>query len=88
MQKRLIFLCLINGPQIKKHLKICLSVFKKEIYLFQLELQKNKHNVSEYFNTLYQVYEQYNFGGQDIWNIDETGATTLQHTDKFIFVRR
>lgn len=44
----------------------------------------NKHNVSEFFNNLSQVYEKYKFGCQDVWNIDETGVTTVQRPDKII----
>ncbi|XP_022160773.1 uncharacterized protein LOC111026903 [Myzus persicae] len=44
----------------------------------------NRHNVSEFFTKLSRVYEQYKFGCQDIWNIDETGVTTVQRPDKII----
>lgn len=44
----------------------------------------NRHNVSEFFTNLSQVYKQYKFGCQDIWNIDETGVTTVQRPDKII----
>lgn len=44
----------------------------------------NKHNVSSFFDNLSQVYEKYKFGCQDIWNIDETGITTVQRPDKII----
>lgn len=30
------------------------------------------------------MYEKYKFGCQAIWNIDETGVTTVQHPDKII----
>jgi len=43
----------------------------------------NRH-VSEFFTNLSQVYKQYKFGCQDIWNIDETGVTTVQRPDKII----
>lgn len=34
-----------------------------------------------FFNSLGQVIERYNFDGSDIWNVDETGVTTVQSPD-------
>lgn len=44
----------------------------------------NRHNVSEFFNNLGKLYEKYKFGSQDVWNIDETGVTTVQKSSKII----
>jgi len=44
----------------------------------------NRHNVSEFFNNLGELYEKYKFGSQDVWNIDETGVTTVQKPSKII----
>lgn len=41
----------------------------------------NKHNVSQFFDNLKSLYERFHFEPKDIWNIDETGITTV-HTPK------
>ncbi|XP_014831133.1 PREDICTED: uncharacterized protein LOC106909301 [Poecilia mexicana] len=38
----------------------------------------NRQNVERFFNSLGQVIERYKFDGSDIWNVDETGVTTVQ----------
>ncbi|KAL1274196.1 hypothetical protein QQF64_027010 [Cirrhinus molitorella] len=38
----------------------------------------NEKNVESFFNKLATVYEKYSFEAKDIWNVDETGLTTVQ----------
>ncbi|XP_043961462.1 uncharacterized protein LOC122824665 [Gambusia affinis] len=44
----------------------------------------NRPNVEGFFNSLGQVIERYNFDGSDIWNVDETGVTTVQSPDRVV----
>lgn len=44
----------------------------------------NRHNVSQFFNNLGQVYDKYKFQIQDVYNMDETGLTTVQRPTKII----
>ncbi|KAJ8273447.1 hypothetical protein GJAV_G00101720 [Gymnothorax javanicus] len=44
----------------------------------------NKTNVTAFFNNLKTVLTRYNFEANDIWNMDETGTTTVQVPDKVI----
>lgn len=44
----------------------------------------NRTNVERFFSFLRQVIEKYNFDGSDIWNVDETGVTTVQSPDRVI----
>ena len=38
----------------------------------------NKHNVNTYFDKLSSVMDRYSFEASNIWNLDETGLTTVQ----------
>ncbi|XP_065658069.1 tigger transposable element-derived protein 6-like [Hydra vulgaris] len=38
----------------------------------------NKHNVEIFYNNLRKVLIKYKFSPNDIWNVDETGVTTVQ----------
>ncbi|XP_011696449.1 PREDICTED: uncharacterized protein LOC105455090 [Wasmannia auropunctata] len=44
----------------------------------------NKHNVGEFFDNLANVYERFHFECQDVWNVDETGVTTVQKPGKIL----
>lgn len=44
----------------------------------------NRHNVERFFENLGSVYEKYKFQGHDIFNVDETGVTTVQKPTKVI----
>lgn len=44
----------------------------------------NRHNVNLFFTNLKQVMETHKFGPEDIWNIDETGLTTVQKPCKVV----
>uniref|UniRef100_T1I899 Uncharacterized protein n=2 Tax=Rhodnius prolixus TaxID=13249 RepID=T1I899_RHOPR len=37
----------------------------------------NQANLDAFYNNLREVYQQHSFLPQDIWNVDETGVTTL-----------
>ena len=38
----------------------------------------NKHNVSTFFNNLGSAYDKHVFKAINVWNMDETGVTTVQ----------
>ncbi|XP_014845953.1 PREDICTED: uncharacterized protein LOC106919834 [Poecilia mexicana] len=44
----------------------------------------NRQNVERFFNSLGQVIKRYNFDGSDIWNVDETGVTTVQSPNRVV----
>lgn len=44
----------------------------------------NKTNVGDFFENLRTVYERYQLGPEAIYNIDETGLTTVQRTQRVI----
>ena len=44
----------------------------------------NSHNLTTFFNNLLQVQNRLNFEAQNIWNVDETGCTTVQHPNKVL----
>lgn len=44
----------------------------------------NRHNVNLFFEKLSDLFNRYNFGANDIYNVDETGVTTVQKPAKII----
>ena len=44
----------------------------------------NEHNVSKFFDNLADVMDRYKFEPKDIWNMDETGVTTVQKPSKIV----
>ncbi|XP_033180906.1 tigger transposable element-derived protein 6-like [Mastacembelus armatus] len=44
----------------------------------------NRTNVERFFNSLGRVIERYKFDGSDIWNVDETGVTTVQTPERVV----
>jgi len=44
----------------------------------------NEHNVSKFFDNLAEVMDRYQFEPKDIWNMDETGVTTVQKPSKIV----
>jgi hypothetical protein len=44
----------------------------------------NEHNVSKFFDNLADVMDRYKFEPKDIWNMDETGVTTVQKPSKIL----
>ena len=44
----------------------------------------NKNNVNSFFQNLKLVLNRHNFQPLDIWNIDETGVTTVRKPDRII----
>ncbi|KAB0790097.1 hypothetical protein PPYR_15584 [Photinus pyralis] len=47
----------------------------------------NRHNVNLFFNNLGSVYEKYKFEFHNVYNVDETGLTTVQKPSKVIAKR-
>lgn len=44
----------------------------------------NETNVRTFFKNLSDLYERYHFGANDIYNMDETGMTTVQRPDRVV----
>lgn len=44
----------------------------------------NVHNVNAFFDNLQKVMDRYHFEACDIWNMDETGITTVQKPDRVV----
>lgn len=44
----------------------------------------NKNNVDIFFDNLHSVYQKYKFDSNSVWNMDETGVTTVQKPTKII----
>jgi len=44
----------------------------------------NKTNVAQFFSNLKTVYDRLKLEPPDIWNVDETGITTVQKPDKIV----
>ena len=44
----------------------------------------NKNNVNSFFQNLKLVLNRHNFQPLDIWNMDETGITTVRKPDRII----
>lgn len=44
----------------------------------------NKHNVNMFFEKLKTVLDRYKFEAMDIWNVDETGLTTVHKPSKIL----
>ncbi|XP_066591430.1 uncharacterized protein [Prorops nasuta] len=47
----------------------------------------NKENISKFFDNLTRVLDKYNFRPHNIYNVDETGITTVQKPTKVVGVR-
>ena len=44
----------------------------------------NKHDVGLFFTNLKTVYEQLKLGPGDVWDMDETGLTTVQNPNRVV----
>ena len=47
----------------------------------------NRYNVAQFYNNLAAVMDRYKFSPNDIWNVDETGCTTVQNPGKVVTER-
>lgn len=47
----------------------------------------NRTNVTSFFETYQRLFEKYEFSASRIWNIDETGVTTVQKPKKIVAAR-
>ena len=47
----------------------------------------NRYNVTQFYNNLAAVMDRYKFSANDIWNLDETGCTTVQSPGKVVAQR-
>lgn len=44
----------------------------------------NANNVGNFYNNLEKVFKRYHFEGHQVWNVDETGLTTVQKPSKIL----
>lgn len=61
-----------------------LSIRKPEAISINRILGFNKSEITHFFNNLRKLMEQHRFEPHMIYNVDETGITTVQETDKII----
>ncbi|XP_063594808.1 uncharacterized protein LOC134771775 [Penaeus indicus] len=47
----------------------------------------NRYNVTQFYNNLAAVMDRHKFTANDIWNLDETGCTTVQNPGKVVAQR-
>lgn len=61
-----------------------LSIRAAEATSLGRAMKFNKPVVEQFFNNLRQIYEKYNLGPGQVYNIDETALTTVQQTGKVL----
>lgn len=61
-----------------------LSIRTPEATSLQRAINFNKNTVGQFFDLLAQVMDRYKFKTSDIWNVDETGVTTVQKLSKVV----
>lgn len=61
-----------------------LAIRKQEATSVQRATTFNRTNAAMFFNNLKIVYARHNFKAANVWNMDETGVTTVQTPDRVL----